>query len=369
MRSIPKAMRAFRAMTVFLCAMTLAGCDNGTSGTGGSASTVPASPTASASTQPAGPAACKRKEANRAAHLKIAVIPKGTTHEFWKGIHAGAIKAQDELNGVQIIWKGPVKEDDRKAQIDVMENFINQGVSGIAITPLDNTALLRPVREATKAGISVVIVDSGLEGAACEDYASFVATDNYVGGQKAARRLGQVLGGRGKVLMLRYQEGSASTMNREQGFMDVMTRELPNIQIVSSDQYAGATTESAYAKGENLLNKFPDLDGIFTPNESSTFGMLRALVDSGRAGKIKFVGFDSSEKLIDALRKSQIHGLVVQDPLNMGYLAVKTLVSYLRGEEVATRIDTGSEVATPENMNEQRIRELLSPPIAKYLNE
>jgi ribose transport system substrate-binding protein len=335
---------------------------SGEQGPGGDSTGAPAS-------RPAGPAVCKRDAAARDELLRIAVIPKGTTHEFWKSIHAGAIKAQDELKGVQVIWKGPVKEDDRKTQIDVVESFINQAVAGIVLAPLDDTALAKPVREAAKAGIPVVIMDSALSAEACLDYASFVATDNYVGGQRGGRRLGEVLGGRGRVLMMRYQAGSASTAEREQGFLDVIRSEFPDIQIVSENQRGGATTEESFAKGENLLNSFPELDGIFTPNESTTFGMLRALQESGRAGKLKFVGFDSSDKLIQALRDGQIHGLVLQDPLNMGYTAVKTLVAYLRGEEVPTRIDTGSAVATPENMNDERIRTLLSPPIGAYLRE
>jgi ribose transport system substrate-binding protein len=315
------------------------------------------------------PAVCQREQPIEATVLKIAVIPKGTTHEFWKSIHAGAVKAQGELKSVQVIWKGPVKEDDRVEQINVVGNFINSGVHGIALAPLDNTALAKPVREASRAGISVVIMDSGIEADACTDYASFVATDNYAGGRKAGRRLGELLGGKGKVLMMRYQVGSASTDQREQGFLDTISENYPDIQIVSSDQYGGATTESSLAKAENLLNKYQQLDGIYTPNESTTFGMLLALQQAGRAGQVKFVGFDSSEKLIQAMKDGHIHGLVLQDPLNMGYLAVKTLAAYLRGEEVKTRIDTGSQVATPDNMGEPRIQELLSPPFAKYLGE
>ncbi len=310
---------------------------------------------------------CGRGSGDEAGLLKIAVIPKGTTHEFWKAIHAGAVKAERELAGVQVIWKGPTKEDDREQQINVVENFINAGVPGIALAPLDDEALVRPVREAGHAGIRVVIMDSGLNAEVGTDYASFVATDNYVGGQKGGRRLGRLLEGRGKVLMMRYQVGSASTEKREQGFLDVMGAEFPDIEIVSSDQYGGATTETSYAKAENLLNVFPELDGIFTPNESTTFGMLRALQGSGRAGKVKFVGFDSSDKLIRAMAAGEIHGLVLQDPLNMGYTAVKTLVNCLRGEKVSARINTGSEVATPENMSKPRIKKLLSPPIDKYL--
>ncbi len=326
---------------------------------------------ASTATQAAGGAAgaqtCTRSSAKLIGPLKIAVIPKGTTHEFWKAIHAGAIKAELESKDVEVVWKGPVKEDDRNDQINVVENFITAGVHGIALAPLDNVALVRPIRDATGAGLGVVVMDSGVNADVCKDYASFVATDNYVGGCKGAERLGEILGGKGRVLVMRYQEGSASTMQREQGFLETIAAKFPGVQIVSSDQRGGATTESAMATAENLLNKFQEIEGVFTPNESTTFGMLLALQAAGRVGKVKFVGFDSSEKLLQALADKQIQGLVLQDPLNMGYLAVKTLVAYLRGEPVPSRIDTGSMVATPENMSETRIKELLKPPVEKYL--
>jgi ribose transport system substrate-binding protein len=221
-------------------------------------------------------------------------------------------------------------------------------------------------------GIPVVIIDSGLKS---NDYTSFVATDNYIGGRKGGEQLAKILGGKGKVIMLRYQEGSASTMNREQGFLDELKEKYPDIEVVSSNQYGGATTESSYEASESLLSPLrkPDggltVDGIFCPNESTAFGMLRALEDSGLAGKVKYVGFDSSDRLVLALQKGYIHGLVLQDPINMGYLGVKTIVAYLRGEKVEKRIDTGSSVATPENMNEPKIKNLLEPDFKKWLNE
>jgi len=292
------------------------------------------------------------------------VIPKGTTHEFWRSIHAGAVKASRDL-GVQIIWKGPQREDDRELQIQVVEDFVTRKVSGIVLAPLDERALLRPVRDARRAGIPVVIIDSDLVG---EEHVSFVATDNYRGGVLGARRLGELLRGRGKALLLRYQEGSASTMNREKGFLDTLADELPGVEIVSSNQYGGATAESAYRKAEDLLNRFPELDGIFCPNESTTFGMLRALIDAGRAGRVHFVGFDSSEKLIQALRDGHLHGLVHQDPFGMGELGVRTMVAHLRGQPVEPRIDTGAVVVTPDNMDAPEIRRLLYPPLAEYLD-
>jgi len=310
---------------------------------------------------------CGKPKEDESGKMTIAVIPKGTTHEFWKSIHAGAVKAGMELN-VDILWKGPLKEDDRDAQIEVLENMISRGVKGIVLAPLDDTALRLPVKSAVSAGIPVVIIDSGLKS---EDHVSFVSTDNKVGGEKGGDRLAELLDGKGKVILLRYQEGSASTMNREEGFLAAMKKH-PGIEVVSENQYGGATTESAYKASENLLAPYKKdggltIDGIFCPNESTTFGMLRALQDGGLAGKVKFVGFDSSEKLVEALGKNELHGLVLQDPMNMGYLGVKTMVAHLNGEKVDARIDTGSNVATPENMNDPKIQALLKPPFEKWL--
>ena len=295
--------------------------------------------------------------------ISIAVIPKGTTHEFWKSIHAGAIKASREL-GVDITWKGPLKEDDREEQNQIVETFISSGVSAIVLAPLDDRSLIQPVRAAKEKGIPTVIIDSGLQ----ENYhASFVATDNYRGGTLAADRLGELIKGKGKIIMLRYQEGSASTTEREKGFMDTVKSKFPGIEVLSENQYAGATTETAYTASENLLNRFKTLDAIFTPNESSTFGCLRALQDRGLAGKITFVGFDSSVKLVEALQKGEIQGLVLQNPFKMGYLGVKTAAAILKGEQYEKRIDTGVTIATPQNMNDPEIKQLLSPDLSEYL--
>jgi ribose transport system substrate-binding protein len=305
--------------------------------------------------------ACRKKEAGPPSSsgrtLAIAVIPKGTTHEFWKAIHSGAARAGREL-GVEILWKGPQREDDRAQQITVVEDFISRGVDGIVLAPLDDRALCAPVRDAVREGIPVVIIDSGLQGS---DFISFVATDNTKGGVLAARRLVEILGGSGDIFLIRYQEGSASTTEREQGFLDTMMKDYPAIRILVKDQHAGTTTESAYQLAENLLGRFPDVDGIFCPNESSTFGTLRALQESGLAGKVKFVGFDSSPKLVQGLRDGHIHGLVLQNPTRMGYLGVVLAVKHLRGETVEARIDTGVTIATGETMDTPEIKALLEP--------
>jgi len=301
--------------------------------------------------------------------IKLAVIPKGTTHEFWKSIHAGAVKAAKEL-GVEIVWKGPLKEDNRDEQIKIVEDMVSAKMSGLVLAPLDDTALRAPVAEAKAKGIPVVIIDSALQS---QDLVSFVATDNKHGGQLAGEEMARLLGGKGKVIVLRYQEGSASTADREAGFLAAIAK-APGIQVVSSNQYGGATTESAYAASENLLAPYQkggklEVDGIFCPNESTTFGMLRALQDGGFAGTVKFLGFDSSPKLVQALQDRQLNALVLQDPMNMGYLGVKTMVRHLRGEKVEARISTGETLVTPENMNEPKMQGLLAPDFKRWLGE
>lgn len=301
----------------------------------------------------------------------IAVIPKGTTHEFWRSVHAGAVKAQRELEAqglkIDLIWKGPLREDDRDQQIQVVENFMTRHVSGIVLAPLDSQALVAPVNNAARAKVPVVIFDSGLK---TDKYVSFVATDNYKGGQLAAERMGELLGGKGNVILLRYAVGSNSTEEREAGFLDTLKTKFPGITVISSDQHAGATRETAYQASQNLLIRFGrDVNGIFCPCEPPTIAMTKALRDIGKAGgKVKMVGFDAGSQSVLDLKNGDVQGLVVQDPVRMGYLGVMTLIEDIQGKKVERRIDTGVHLVTPENMDQPDIKDLLHPPLEKYLN-
>lgn len=300
----------------------------------------------------------------------IAVIPKGTTHEFWKSINAGAFKARDELAGqgvkVDVIWKGPLREDDRDQQIQTVENFTSRRVSGIVLAPLDSRALVRPVASAVRSKIPVVIIDSDLS---ADTYVSFVATDNYKGGGMAAGEMGRLLGGKGNVILLRYAVGSASTEAREKGFLDTLKAKHPGIKLISADQYAGPTRESSYQASQNLLNRFGrDVDGVFCPNENSAVGMTKALRDIGRAGgKVKMIGFDAGTQLVADLKAGDVQALVVQNPVLMGYKGVMTMVEHLQGKPVEKRIDTGVVLVTKDNMEQPDVRDLLHPPLEKYL--
>lgn len=308
--------------------------------------------------------------APRESRPTFALIPMGTTDEYWKAVHAGAVRAGKQY-GVNIIWQGPMKRDDRIAQIDVVENMIVRGVDGIVLAPIDSKALRGPVENAFRSKIPVVVIDSNLDS---DRYATFVATNNYKGGAMGGAFLARILAEKGRVALLRNVEGNASADNRERGFLDEV-KKYPGMKVVSSNQYGGSTTESAYKAAENILASLKTdsgetaVDGIFCPNESTAFGMLRALEDTGLAGRIRFVGFDSSPKLNDALRKGHIDGLVVQDPVKIGYLGIEKMVDVVSNKTVPRQIDVPATIVTKQNMDEPAVHALLSPDLKTWLNE
>jgi ribose transport system substrate-binding protein len=286
--------------------------------------------------------------------LQIAVIPKGTTHIFWESVHRGALKAGEET-GAEIFWNGPDREGDREKQIQIVEDFITQKVSGIVLAPNDSKAIVPVVEKIAAKKIPCVIIDSGIE---TEKYVSFVATDNYNGGVIAARRMGEILGGKGRVIVVKYAPGSASTTERENGFMDTITKEFSQIQIVDT-KYGQDTVEKSLEATEDLLTKNAELDGLFACNESTSVGALRGLQSSGRAGKVRMIGFDAGKLLIEGVTSGDIDSLVVQNPYKMGYEGVKTLVASLQGGDVPRRIDTGVTLVTKENLETPEIQALL----------
>jgi ribose transport system substrate-binding protein len=302
--------------------------------------------------------------------LTIAVVPKGTSHAFWQSIHAGAAKAAQEL-GVTIVWRGPLREDERESQISEVERFVTSGVSGLVLAPLDEVALAQPVADAKRNGIPVVVIDSGLKG---NDYVSFVATDNRLAGRLAGDHLATLLHEKGRIVLLRYAEGSDSTIQREEGFLQAV-RAHPGMQVVSANQYGGADVEGAYKKSEALLSGLKradgtlDVDGIFTPNESTTHAMMRVLADNGWARKVRFIGFDASDTLLKGMQDGYLDAIVVQDPVKMGYLGVKTVVAHIRGERVEPRIDTGVRLVARDHMNDADVQELLHPDLKRWLGQ
>jgi ribose transport system substrate-binding protein len=304
----------------------------------------------------AGGAAGGASTTSASGSLTVAVIPKGATHEHWRRVHAGAEKAGREF-GVNVVWKSPQTEGDRQQQIGLVEQFVGDRVSAIVIAPLDDKALVRPIRQAVNDHIPVVLIDSGLSGEAGKDFVAYVGTDNYKGGKMAGEAMAKTLGGRGKVVMLRYAIGSASTEQREQGFLDVLKKN-PEIQVISDNQHAGDTADKAQNVASSMIDVLQQADGVYCPNESSTMGMLQTLRKADLVKKVKFVGFDTSPPLLDAIRKGEIVAVVAQNPLRMGYLGVKAAVDTLHGQKVEPNVDTGEILITKENLDSAEVNAL-----------
>jgi ribose transport system substrate-binding protein len=321
---------------------------------------------------------------------RIAVIPKGLTHEFWQSIHRGAQRAADDLTAqgiaTEVLWDGPSKESDALDQINIIRQKTGMGIQGLVLAPQHSEQMVAPVQETVQKGIPVVIIDSGLDKEALQKdpnlIVKYIATDNYNGGKLAAQHLLQVLAEQGKaapkLVLFRYAVGSESTEQREQGFLDHINQEIdkqkqagqPTIQLVSSDKYAGPTVETAEKQAGPLLNQLGDkgIDGIFAVNESATSGMLNALRSIGLNQKVRLMGFDSSEPLLQAVKEGDVDGLIVQDPYRMSYLGVWTLVQYLEGYDVAKDgkvQSTGEYVLTAKNIDAVQTRERFDKELQK----
>ncbi|WP_286177557.1 ABC transporter substrate-binding protein [Rhodopirellula sp. JC639] len=291
--------------------------------------------------------------------LRIAVIPKGTSHEFWRSVHFGAEKAAQEIGNVEILWRGPVVESDTGSQIEVVKSMITMGVDGIVLAPNQKGGLVDAVEESIGEGIPVVIFDSGLDDG--PEIVSYVATDNFKGGQMAGDAMAKAIGEKGNVILLRYLAGSESTEQREEGFLEAL-KKYPDITVVSSDQYAGDNATSAKEKADQLLQLHGEsLAGIFAVCEPNANGTLEAIKNAGMAGKIKFIAFDPSDALIQGMRDGHCHGIVLQDPVQMGYQSVITMVDFINGKSAEDFQSTGEYLATPENMDQPQYQTLLKP--------
>jgi ribose transport system substrate-binding protein len=302
---------------------------------------------------------CNKKSADGASggttpKHTIAVIPKGTTHIYWQSVRAGAEAAGKEF-GYEIQWNGPERETDRERQIQIIEDFIVQKVDGVVLAPLDKDALVPSVEKLASLHIPCAIIDSAV---ATDKYVTFAATDNYQGGVLAARRMGETLGGKGNVIVLKYVPGSASTTDRENGFIDTIGKEFPNIKIVDS-KYGQDTVETALQAAEDMLTKNRDVQGFYACNAPTAVAALQALQSQNRP-EIKMVGFDAEKALIDGLKAGQIDALIVQNPYKMGYEGVKAIAMSIKGQPVEKKIDTGVEVVTKASLDKPEIKTLLN---------
>ncbi len=352
----------FRSTLLAALALLLAACGQSNSSNGSSAASS-AAPAPSAT--PAGPTVDPAKadlSSLKGKTIHLAFIPKGMENVYWKSVKKGLDVAQEEAQAaginLTVDWNGPPNESDRPAQVALVETYIAQKLDGIILAPMDFKALVTPADKARHAGIPLVIVDSALD---YQDIVAFVGTNNRSAGILAGQELAKELGDKGNVIMMRFLAGSASTNDREDGFLDEVKKH-PGLKVLSSDNYAGGGGDASdsLSKGGDLLNTFKgQVDGIFEPNEPSTNGMLLALENVKLAGKVKFVGFDGDKANMAGLQNGELGAIVLQYPYQMGYLGVKTMLAHLAGLNVPANVDTGTVVLRKDNQTDPAIKALL----------
>ncbi len=267
--------------------------------------------------------------------------------------------------GVKVLWNGPAQETEYDRQIQIVDSMLARRVDGLAIAAAERTALVEPINRAARLGIPVTVFDSAVD---TSNYMTFLATNNYEAGQMGGRELGRLLNAKGTAAIIMHAPGSASTMDRERGFDDVLKAEFPHIQVVAR-QYGQSDRSKAMTAAENILTAHPDLDGIFASSEPSSVGTALAIKSRNLVGKIKFVAFDSSQSMIEDLKAGVMDAMVVQDPFRMGFEAVKTLVDKLNGETPPKRVDLSAHLIRREDLDKPDIHALLFPDVKKYLGK
>lgn len=291
-------------------------------------------------------------------NLNIVFIPKSSDQDFWTFMRQGVEEGIRERGNISLTWRGPSYNDDTDAQIKILQEYTRPGIDAIIIAPTDRIRLVDPVRKAATLGIKVIVVDSAIDGS---DYRSFITTDNYSAGKLAAKQLSALLGARGNILVFRTVAGSASTDDRAKGFIDQLKSSSPTMTIIA-DEYGGGSRGKALHSANKILESTHNIDGLFAVNESASDGMLRALRSAGLAGKVKFIGFDSTPFLLEGLEKQEINGLIVQNPRQMGYLGIKAAVAAVGESPVKDRtIFTDTTMVTRENYKKPDIQKLLIP--------
>ncbi|QGR00324.1 BMP family ABC transporter substrate-binding protein [Paenibacillus psychroresistens] len=286
--------------------------------------------------------------------LYIPVISKGFQHQFWQAVKQGAEKAAKEFN-VDITFEGPDTEAQVDKQIEMLQAALGKKASAIAFAALDSKAATPLLEQAKAAGIPIVGFDSGVDS---DIPVTTAATDNVAAAALAADKMAELIGSEGEVGLIVHDQTSRTGVDRRDGFMNRMKEKYPNIKILNPE-YAGGDQLKSTDAAKAMIQSHPNLKGIFGTNEGSAIGVVNAITELKKDGKIVIIGFDSGKAQIDAVRSGQMSGAITQNPIGIGYEAVKAAVQAVKGETVAKTIDTGFYWYDKTNVDEQKIKDVL----------
>jgi ribose transport system substrate-binding protein len=283
----------------------------------------------------------------------------GTVDPFYTTMQRGAAQAAADL-GVELITQVP-QTWNVTAQTPMLDAMVARGdLNFLFLAPVDSQAMIAPLQKASDAGLPILTVDTFVGDG---DYASgpvkfplsFIASDNYLGGQIACRALADALNKTGKIYIQNVKPGISSTDAREKGCKDVLAAEYPKVTMVGVD-YNNDDATQAQAQVQAMLQKNPDLGGIFGTNVFSAQGAGTVVKNQGLSGKVKVVAFDATKDAINMLKDGTVDMVIAQKPSDMGYLAVEMAVAYLNGvTSIPKHIPTGYAVITKANMTDPKV--------------
>lgn len=292
-----------------------------------------------------------------AADKEVAVIVKTANSDFWQNVKKGANAAAAELKGYTASFQGAASDTDLAGQVALVENAVNRKVAGIVLAPSDPDALVPAIKKAWEAKIPVIVIDSAAGEAAKDNYKSFLATDNKLAGELCAKALIDKIGTTGKIAIMSYTAGSGSEVDRVGGFKKYI--ETHSKLTIVGPFYSNSQMGTAMNQTTDVLAANPDLKGIFGANEPTAIGMGRAIVQSGKKGKIVAVGFDGNSDLQAFIKDGTLEAIAVQSAYQMGNLGVKTVAEVIQGKKVPKFRDTGVIMVTKANIDSQEAKNVL----------
>jgi ribose transport system substrate-binding protein len=277
--------------------------------------------------------------------IKAIFIAMDAQDEHWQKVKAGTEDKAKELGNIELSFNAPPNKLDSVMQLQMVEDAITKKVNILLVAPLNADAIVPAVEKAKAAGIVVIIIDSA---ANTDKFDAFLSTDNSAAAALAADELAKAIGGQGKVAIINHQPGAGTTMARQSGFENQVKAKYPGITIVGT-QYSNGEKTKALDIATDFMTANPDLAGIYATNEGSTVGAGNGIEQAGKAGIVKFVGFDWSADTKALVERGVLDASMVQNPYVMGYEGLQAGVDILQGKTVKRQLDTGVTVATKAN--------------------
>jgi len=335
-------IRSGAALTVV--ALLIAACSSSTGGGG-------ASPAASAGGGGASPAT---SAAGGGAKPYIPIVSKGFQHQFWQAVKKGAEEKAAELN-VTVNFEGPENESQVDKQMEMLQAELDKNPAAVCFAALDSKAEVPLLQKFKDKNIPIIGFDSGVDS---DIPVTTAATDNIKAAGTAADKLGELIGGSGKVGVIVHDQTSRTGIDRRDGFINEMKAKYPNVEIVGP-QYGGGDQLKSTDLAKAMIQGNPDIKGFFGANEGSAIGVINAVTELNKSGSIVVVGYDSGQKQIDAINSGLMAGAITQNPIGIGQQCVDAAVKAIAGQQLPKTIDTGFYWYDKTNINNPEIQAVL----------